>query len=89
MNTSRCIGRIRVCAFCSRKFWDTEEMVFFDEDWPDKITVCCAGESPRDQMICRLGWEKAHPGTIVNFKKGKLAQVETYFTWPPELALVT
>ncbi len=87
MNIGYCIGRSRSCSFCGRKFTDTEEEVFVEED-SDEIIICHSGDSVPDIVICIQGWLKSHPGFIFNFEVKKLSEVERYFTWPPELARV-
>lgn len=76
-----CVGRLRVCAFCCRKFWQTDEPVFVEENSEDNL-LCRVGENGADQLICVNGWKKTHPGISANFVKKRLCEVQRYFTWP-------
>lgn len=87
MYIGHCIGRRRVCSFCGHKFTDTDEAVFAEED-SDEILLCRLGDSSSDQSICVNGWRASHPGFFFNFTAQKLADVQAYFTWPPDLAPV-
>lgn len=83
MLVTGCIGRIRVCASCGRKFWNTEDWVFADRD-SDK--VFCVGKSLDDRTFCAQEWARWHPGFFMTATRKKLSEVQLYI--PNEAALV-
>lgn len=82
MLVNECVGRIRVCVSCGRKFWNTEDLVFADRD---SDGVFCVGKSLDDRTFCVEEWARCHPGFLMTATRKKISDVQRYI--PNEVAL--